>query len=82
MYHQMSTVIVFLSSCVVSFDVSHNQRDTQWSLRWHDVSCIAPAHISQGSLLETAARSPIRLRLVLGASMGIASFWFTCSLSN
>ena len=57
MYHQMSTVIVFLSSCVVSFDVSHNQqdnnqRDTQWSLRWHDVSCIAPAHISQGSLLE------------------------------
>ena len=28
-YHQMSTVIVFLSSCVVSFDVSHNQRDTR-----------------------------------------------------
>lgn len=56
-YHQMSTAIGFLSSCVVSFDVSHNQRDnnqrdTQWSLRWHDVSCIAPAHISQGSLLE------------------------------
>ena len=51
-YHQMSTAIGFLSSCVVSFDVSHNQRDTQWSLRCHDDSCIAPAHISQGSLLE------------------------------